>query len=113
MTVHPSCYRSQAKRDRTPTPEQFKQWWMKAYTSDEIIEKIRTLPDEKYLDGWFKFLPKEVKVDSTSTFVLQINGLQSKPIKALDTTTTHQLGANDDDLDNNNNTNVIDIDNVE
>ena len=82
MSVHPSCYRVQSKRDRTPTPEQFKQWWMKAYTSDEVIEKIRNLPDDKYLDGWFKFLPKEVKVDSNSTFRLVIEGLQNKAIES-------------------------------
>ena len=81
MTVHPSCYRIQSKRDRTPTPERFKQWWMKAYTPQEIIDKIRALPDDKYLDGWFRMMPKQIQADVNSTFQLIINGL---PIKSID-----------------------------
>jgi hypothetical protein len=99
MAVHPSCYRSQAKRDRTPTPEQFKQWWMKAYTSDEVIEKIRALPDDKYLDGWFKFMPKEVKVDQSSTFRLVIEGLQNKVIESKVVESIALAEHNEDELD--------------
>jgi hypothetical protein len=109
MSVHPSCYRSQAKRDRTPTPEQFKQWWMKAYTSDEVIEKIRALPDDKYLDGWFKFMPKEIKVDQSSTFRLVIEGLQHKVVKEIDA--GQSVMALEEG--NNNNNNVIDVYNDE
>ena len=83
MSIHPSCYRSQEKRDRTPTIEWFRRAWAKAYTQDEVIKMIRELPPDKYLDGMIRVYPspKEVKVDQSSTFQLVISGLQTKVVE--------------------------------
>jgi len=95
MSIDPSCYRTQSKRDRTPTPQQFKGWWMKAYTPDDVIKMIRELPAEKYLDGWFKMLPKEVKVESDTQISLIINGVRQ--VQAIDGRAQAALQAHEDD----------------
>jgi hypothetical protein len=69
------------KRKRPWDQEWFKRISLKAYTDTEWMQRFKTeLTPKEQFDFIRSFIPKEVKVDSNSTFQLIINGLQNKVI---------------------------------
>mgnify|MGYP003396335735 CR=1 FL=1 len=80
------------KRKRPWDQEWFKRISLKAYTDVEWMQRFKDeLTAREQFDFIKSFIPKEVKVDQSSTFQLIITGLQNKVIdgkvidnKALD-----------------------------
>jgi hypothetical protein len=69
------------KRNRKYDPEWFKRISLKAYTDIEWTERFREMTVREQFDFIKVFVPKEVKVDQSSTFRLVIEGLQHKAIQ--------------------------------
>ena len=88
MRTESGYYRDQSKRDRTPTWKWLQLKINKAHTSEEWTEIFRSLPAANKINALITVnpVPKEVKVDQSSTFQLIITGLQTKVIdgKVLD-----------------------------
>lgn len=76
---------------RKKDPLWFKQCFNKAFTSDEVIAKIRALSDKDFLELMVRLQPKEHKIDQTSSIMLVINGLKQQT--ALDGTIRPALPA--------------------
>ena len=77
-------WRDNTKRDRTPSWKWLQIKINKAHTSEEWTEIFRSLPPKNQIDALLTVnpVPKEVKVDQSSTFQLVISGLQTKVIES-------------------------------
>ena len=85
MSVHPSNYKVQSKRERKLT----KDWWdkavLKAITQDDVaieLERVRKSDNKFWLRLILDSIPKEIRSDSAGigiTFIL--NGVEIKPLQ--------------------------------
>lgn len=77
-------WRDNTKRDRTPSWKWLQIKINKAHTSEEWTEIFRALPPKNQIDALLTVnpVPKEVKMDQSSTFQLIISGLQNKVIES-------------------------------
>lgn len=74
--MKPSYYTpGNPKRQRRITREWFEKIVCKAFTDQDVIDKLKTLEAKECLDIIVRYLPKEVKQENHSLIRLVINGL--------------------------------------
>ena len=83
MSVDPSNYRVQSKRPRPVSVEWYKRAWLKAFTQDEVVEKIKNLPDLEFIKEFNRiFIPKlNINESNGLQVTLILDGVDIKPIQ--------------------------------
>lgn len=66
------------KKKRGITREWFERCLQKAFTQDDVIEKIRNLPDKDVVQLYRDWIPRETRLESGISVSLIVHGLENK-----------------------------------
>jgi hypothetical protein len=85
MPVHPRDYKLQSKRPRKITADWFERVLTRAFTQDEIVDKVRNLSDSDVVKLYRDWIPRKTQVESNLSVRLIIGSVLKEKVKQIET----------------------------